>query len=90
MSHEFKKEHVQIEIAFPPNFDLDTIKEVRIHPKYDGRFFEVEYVYQAIQEAVGVDTKVAMGIDLGLDNLATCVITDGASLYYRRQIPQKN
>ena len=38
MSHEFKKEHVQIEIAFPPNFDLDTIKEVRIHPKYDGRF----------------------------------------------------
>ena len=79
MSHEFKKEHGQIEIAFPPNLDPDTIKEIRIHPKYDGRFFEVEYVYQAIQEAVGVDTKVAMGIDLGLDNLATCVITDGAS-----------
>ena len=49
------------------------------HPKYDGRFFEVEYVYQAIEEAVSVDTKVEMGIDLGLDNLTTCVITDGAS-----------
>ena len=79
MSREFKKEHGEIEIAFPPNLDPDTIKEVRIHPKYDGRFFEVEYVYEAIEEAVSVDTKVAMGIDLGLDNLATCVITDGAS-----------
>ena len=38
MSPEFKKEHGQIEIAFPPNLDPDTIKEVRIHPKYDGRF----------------------------------------------------
>ena len=56
MSPEFKKEHVQIEIAVPPKLDPDTIKEVRIHPKYDGRFFEVEYVYQAIEEAVSVNT----------------------------------
>ena len=33
MSHEFKKGHVQIEIAFPPNLDPNTIKEVRVHPK---------------------------------------------------------
>ena len=74
-----KKAHGEIEIAFPPNLDPDTISEVRIHPKYEGRFFEIEYVYEAIEEAVSVDTKVAMGIDLGLDNLATCVTTDGAS-----------
>ena len=41
--------------------------------------FGVEYVCQAIEETVSVDAKIAMGIDLGLDHLATWVITDGMS-----------
>jgi putative transposase len=40
MSLAFKKEYGEIAIAFPSNLDPTTIKEVRIHPKYDGRFFE--------------------------------------------------
>ncbi len=79
MSRAFNKEHGEIVIGFPPNLDPTTIKEVRIHPKYDGRFFEAEYVYEGIEETANVNVEAAMGIDLGLDNLATCVITDGAS-----------
>ena len=66
MSHEFKKEHGQIEIAFPPNLDPDTIKEIRIHPKCDGRFFEVEYVCQAIQETVSAIPRSQWESILGL------------------------
>jgi putative transposase len=42
ISYAFLKQFGEIVINFPQRLDPDTIKEVRIHPKYDARFFEVE------------------------------------------------
>jgi IS605 OrfB family transposase len=79
MSNAFKKEFGEVVIDFPERLDPAKIKEVRIHPKYDARFFEVEYISEG--EIVVVETvkDSALAIDFGLDNLATCVDTNGAS-----------
>lgn len=80
MSPAFKKEYGRVKIPFPKRLEGKKLKEVRIHPRYDARFFEVEYIVQEEPEIVTlVDPDRALAIDLGLDNLAACVDTDGAS-----------
>jgi putative transposase len=79
MSPAFKKEFGEIVINFPERLDPAKIKEVRIHPKYDARFFEVEYISEGEIEVVETVKDSAMAIDFGLSNLATCVDTNGAS-----------
>lgn len=79
MSLEFKKEHGDIKIPFPERLADKTIKEVRIHPKYNARFFEIEYVYVQDEEPQMVNPESALAIDFGLDNLASCIDTNGAS-----------
>lgn len=84
-SATFKHERGEIKIKFPPNLNPDALKEVRIHPKHNGGYMEVEYVYEnAIKMAMepeqhNLDPDNALAIDLGLDNLATCVTNTGAS-----------
>ncbi len=79
MSPAFKKEHGEIKLQLPERLRNKTIKEVRIHPKSNGRFFEVEYVYDQPEFYPVLDSAKALSIDLGLDNLATCVASTGAS-----------
>ncbi|MCP2731129.1 RNA-guided endonuclease InsQ/TnpB family protein [Limnofasciculus baicalensis] len=79
MSNSFKKEFGEIVLDFPKRLDPAKIKEVRINPKYDAQFFEVEYVSEGEVEAVEIVKGSALAIDFGLDNLATCVDTNGAS-----------
>jgi len=79
MSPAFKREHGEIKIRFPTNLNADTIKEARIHPKFGGRYFEIEYVYEAESNNVNLNPDKFLSIDLGLDNLATCVTNTGAS-----------
>lgn len=79
MSLEFKKEHGDIKIPFPERLAEKTIKEVRIHPQYNGRFFEIEYVYVQEEEPQSVNHGSALAIDLGVNNLASCINTNGAS-----------
>jgi putative transposase len=79
MSNAFKKQFGSISLPFPDRLNPKTLKEVRIHPKYDARFFEVEFVSKVESQAVETVQDSAISIDLGLDNLATCVDTSGAS-----------
>ena len=78
-SRVFKKEHGDISVAIPKILDGKTIKEVRILPKHNAQFFEIEYVYEQEEYQHEFDSSKFLGIDLGLDNLATCVTNDGAS-----------
>lgn len=63
-----------------------NIHEVRILPKYNR--FEIEYIYDSNNIKANVDESKVLGIDVGLDNLATCVnmqtgrsfIVDGRAL----------
>lgn len=80
MSRAFESQFGQIRLPFPERLKGKQIKEVRIHPKYNSRFFEVEYVYKQEAEPRSVNPDIALAIDFGLDNLATCVSSTGASL----------
>ncbi len=79
MSNAFRREFGSIRIPFPERLTEKKLKEVRILPKYNARFFEVEYIVEAEPEPQDVDPVHALAIDLGLDNLAACVSTIGAS-----------
>lgn len=79
MSRQFKKEYGSIKIPFPERLQGKKLKEVRILPKYNARWFEVEFVIEQEPQPVKTEPDNAMAIDLGLDNLATCVSTTGAS-----------
>lgn len=80
MSRNFRALHPdvkEIKIAFPERLVDKTIKEVRILPFNNGRYFKIQYVYEVEQEDVYVDKNNILSIDLGVDNLATCVSTVG-------------
>lgn len=79
MSKTFAGQFGAVRLPFPDRLKGKEIKEVRIHPKYNARFFEVEYVYKQEVEPKPVDTNIALAIDFGVDNLATCVTSTGAS-----------
>ncbi|MBQ6560051.1 MAG: transposase [Erysipelotrichaceae bacterium] len=79
-SNTFRKTHRKIEITIPPILSDKQVKEIRIIPKSDGRFFEIQYAYEAgmdIREEL--DLNKALSIDVGINNLATCVTNNGES-----------
>jgi len=79
MSNEFRKDRGEIWIPFPERIDPNTLKEVRIVPRYKARFFEVEFVTEIEETPVTAKPNSALAIDIGVDNLAACVDTNGAS-----------
>ena len=79
MSNAFKKEFVTVKLPFPKNLDKKQVKEIRIIPKHNCKFFEIDFVYIQEQQTMQLNPNNALGIDLGLDNLATCVTNTGAS-----------
>ncbi len=84
MSREFQRLHPDLErirIPFPSRLEGKTVKEVRILPVEKARFFKIQFVYEVSEEPhPTLSPDKALAIDLGLDNLATCVnSTDGSS-----------
>lgn len=55
------------------------IKEIRIIPKAKARFFEIQYTYEAVCIQRNLNPDNALAIDLGINNLATCVTNTGKS-----------
>ena len=68
-----------LEFTLPKNVRGHRIKEVRILPRYNALWFEVEYVYEVEPEMRELDYSKYLAIDLGLDNFATCVSTTGTA-----------
>lgn len=78
-SQSYKKNHRPIKINIPPLLLDKNIKEIRIIPKFNARFFEIQYIYQVENEQRNLDKNNALAIDLGVNNLATCVTNRGKS-----------
>ena len=78
-SNSFKKNHKKISIKIPPILLDKKIKEIRIVPKFNARFFEVQYTYEVEEEQRNLDKNHALAIDFGINNLATCVTSKGRS-----------
>lgn len=80
MSRDFRKLHPEvgnIYIPFPERLKDKTIKEIRILPIHNGRYFKVQYVYEVEIEDENLNKDNILAIDLGVDNLATCVSNVG-------------
>ena len=78
-SNSFKKDHSKIEITIPPMLVDKKVKEIRIIPKYNARFFEIQYIYEVDCIQRNLDNKKALALDLGINNLVTVVSNDGHS-----------
>ena len=78
-SNSFRKTHKEIVIKLPPVLKGKKIKEIRIIPKQHSRYFEIQYIYEVEEVQRELNKENALGIDLGIDNLCTCVTNTGAS-----------
>jgi len=79
MSHAFRREYGTVSLPFPQRLEGKELKEVRIIPKFNARFFEVEFITEPETVESTIDTEKALALDPGLDNLITGIDTDGAS-----------
>lgn len=80
MSRTFRALHPdvkEIKIKFPDRLAGKAVKEVRILPYNSGKYFKVQYVYEVTPEEISLNKENCLSIDLGVDNLATCVSTNG-------------
>ena len=78
-SNSFRKTHKEIAIKLPPVLKGKKIKEIRIIPKQHSRYFEIQYTYEVKEVQRELNRENTLGIDLGIDNLCTCVTNTGAS-----------
>lgn len=78
-SNRFKKTHKPVEITIPPVLLDKKVKEIRIIPKANARFFEVQYIYEAEYVQRNLKTNNALALDLGINNLITAVSSEGKS-----------
>jgi putative transposase len=77
MSTSFRQEHGKIKMKYPSNLEGKHIKEVRILPKANARFFEIQYIYEIEPSEETLNKTNVLAIDLGVNNLATCVTDQG-------------
>ena len=78
-SNTFRKTHKTIEITIPPILLDKKVKEIRIIPKADARFFEIQYTYEVECIQKKLDHSHALALDLGINNLVTAVTDTGRS-----------
>ena len=78
-SNSFKKTHQEVKIKLPPVLKDKKIKEIRIIPKQHSRYFEIQYTYEVEEVQRELNKENALGIDLGINNLCTCVTNTGVS-----------
>ena len=78
-SNSYSKTHKRVEITIPPILLDKKVKEIRIIPKANARFFEIQYTYEAECVQRNLNTNNALALDLGVNNLVTAVSNSGKS-----------
>ena len=80
-SNTFKRERsrTKVQIKVPKVLEDRKIKQIRIIPKFNARFFEIQYTYEFQEENTNLSTNNALAIDLGVNSLCTCVTNTGKS-----------
>lgn len=79
-SNTFKKKYKnKIQTKIPQVLENKKIKQIQIIPKFNARFFEIQYTYEIQEEEIKLNTNNALAIDLGVNNLCTCVTNAGKS-----------
>lgn len=78
-SNTYKKTHKSVEITIPPVLLDKKVKEIRIIPKANARFFEIQYIYEAECIQRNLNKNNALALDLGINNLVTAISNKGKS-----------
>ena len=78
-SNKYKKDNKKISINIPPILSDKKIKEIRIIPKSNARYFEIQYTHKVKEVQSNLNINNALAIDLGIDNLCTCITNTGSS-----------
>lgn len=81
VSYELRKQFPEKVLIQIPTYIRDKkIHQIHIIPKHGGHYFEVVYMFDDVEpEKAELDTSKALGIDLGINNFATCTTNDGKS-----------
>lgn len=78
-SNSCKRTHKPVEITIPPVLLDKKVKEIRIIPKANARFFEIQYIYEAECVQRNLNKNNALALDLGINNFVTAVSSNGKS-----------
>ena len=78
-SHQYRRTHSPIEIRIPPILMGKKIKEIRITPKSNARFFEVQYTHEVECAPGKYNINHALALDPGVNNLVAAVTSTGKS-----------
>ena len=76
-SNTYRKDHQPVTIRIPPILFDKKIKEIRILPKADARFFEIQYSYESESIERNLNKNNALALDLGVNNLVAGVTSFG-------------
>lgn len=70
----------QMRIRIPDKLKDKKIRQAHIIPHHNGKYFEVRYMFDSEEiDKPQLDKNKFLGIDLGVNNLATCVTNSGES-----------
>lgn len=78
-SKSYRKNHKNVIINIPPILVNKNIKEIKIVPRANARFFEIHYSYEEDCIKRNFSNNNALAIDLGVNNLMTVVTNKGNS-----------
>ena len=78
-SKKYDEEHEKVSIKVPPILEGKKVKFIKIIPRQQAKFFEIQYTYEVAEEQREVDKQKALAIDFGIDNLMTCVTSEGVT-----------
>lgn len=78
-SYQYLRLHKRVQITIPTILRDKHIHQIRIKPMYNGRFFEVHYIYEIEDEPRKLDNNKALSLDLGVNNFVTAVTESGQS-----------
>ena len=78
-SNAFRKDHKPVTITIPPVLLNKKVKEIRIIPRSNARFFEIQYTYEADCIQRNLNQNKALALDFGVNNLVTAVSSEGKS-----------
>lgn len=74
----------------PNNVIGNKIKEIRLLPRYNGMYFEIAFVYDKKKINADLNENKYLGIDLGVDNFATCVTNESTFIMEGKGIKSYN
>ena len=70
----------KIKIPVPDYIKNKHIRQIHVIPKLNGKYFEAVFLFDdEVKNTRALDKTKALGIDLGVDNFATCATSDGDS-----------